>query len=386
MTERCFDRETVRTLLEASGLRDYGAYPLTLARKLEEQPCPRGVVAALNNRDTDGCTLQLLRRDPMVALRGLKALAVAAGAEEMVLVLPEFAQSLARELSPLLEAQGILLEVGLLDCRAHREDLVVHIVTAVYLADLLEGKPHRGYLVSVNGGELQELPGDTPLTRLVGEDFKALQIGYTLRGQEAKHLTLEEASPENGVLRTLGHRECVVEQARQSLLACCKQSCGKCVFCREGLTQLEQLHRDLTQGRGKGDAPEQMEELGRAMAFSCLCSMGQRGAEQVLAALARFREEYNSHLAGQCPAQACPAFTRVYIDPFACTGCGSCMTACPADAIDGISGYIHIISDYACTGCGRCLSACPVNAVVRTSGRVPKLPDRFLRAGKFHRR
>ena len=59
------------------------------------------------------------------------------------------------------------------------------------------------------------------------------------------------------------------------------------------------------------------------------------------------------------------------------------MAACPADAMDGAKGYIHVVADFLCTRCGACIPACPESAIVKTAGAAPKLPDRMMRVGRF---
>jgi ferredoxin len=49
-------------------------------------------------------------------------------------------------------------------------------------------------------------------------------------------------------------------------------------------------------------------------------------------------------------------------DSDACTGCGSCVRACPFDAIHAVSGAI-VIDEEVCMGCGVCTSRCPHDAI-----------------------
>jgi heterodisulfide reductase subunit A len=47
-----------------------------------------------------------------------------------------------------------------------------------------------------------------------------------------------------------------------------------------------------------------------------------------------------------------------------CTGCGTCLTVCPYDAIsrDEARG-LAMVSEALCTGCGTCAATCPSAAV-----------------------
>ncbi len=75
--------------------------------------------------------------------------------------------------------------------------------------------------------------------------------------------------------------------------------------------------------------------------------------------------------AASSKAAALIAQGQVEMDPFIakvdetrCTGCETCMTVCPYDAIsrDEARG-VAVISEARCTGCGTCAAACPSNAI-----------------------
>ena len=68
-----------------------------------------------------------------------------------------------------------------------------------------------------------------------------------------------------------------------------------------------------------------------------------------------------------------------YIDPEKCQACGTCARRCPAGAIDGGKGKIHIIMQDKCIKCGTCLEACPpkFGAVQKLIGKPvpPPVPE-----------
>lgn len=377
-------REEARNLVASCNLMEYGVYARPLVELLSEKAEPNCLVTALNNADTDGVLLELLRQKPRSVFDGMAIAALAAGVDKKILYLPEFCPELLEQLRPLAEQSGVCLEIGIVDCRAHENSVLCHIVTMAELSEAAAGTFVPGIWVCVNGGALEKLPGDTPLRELLDGQVKAVRTGYTMRSVDALELTLEEAGIENGVLQGLTDETCVVEYTENYLHSCRAQSCGKCVFCREGLIQLEEFHRDITQNRGKAEALALMAEVGEAMTYSTPCSMGQKSALLPLTAMQELREEYEAHVAGhRCPANSCLSFVRVYINPDICTGCGQCRDVCPVHAIDGRPGYIHMVDTIDCTKCGACLGACPEKAVVCTTGRMPLLPDRFILTGKF---
>ena len=76
----------------------------------------------------------------------------------------------------------------------------------------------------------------------------------------------------------------------------------------------------------------------------------------------------------------------MYLDPSKSQGGEKCADVSPADCIEGKSGFIHMIDEFDCTKCGKCIEACEYDAVIQTTGRVPKLPIRLTKVGKFKKR
>lgn len=369
--------------IRSLGLKEYGVYSTDLAGYIEEKQGADAVVAALNNADVDGVLLQLLE-NPERVLGGMKIAAQAVGTDRMVLHIPEYAGETAARIADAAKEAGVEIQVGIVNVRSCEHSLLCHIVTMAELWDAMSGEKTEGVYVSVNGGELKKVPETAILGELVGRDVKGVQTGYTIRGAEALNMTVGEANIENGVVNAISDTDCVVAKVDEHLLACRRQSCGKCVFCREGLLQLEAMQKDMTIGKGRLDQLDMTREIGEAMTFSTPCSMGQKSALMPLSALEAFKGEYEEHIKKhKCAANYCKAFQKVYVDPVACTGCTQCMSACAEDSIDGAAGYIHIVFDNGCTKCGRCIAACPENAIHLTTGAVPKLPPKMMRVGRF---
>jgi fumarate reductase flavoprotein subunit/NADH-quinone oxidoreductase subunit F len=128
-------------------------------------------------------------------------------------------------------------------------------------------------------------------------------------------------------------------------------------------------------------------ETGEAMREGAFCDLGKKSALTVLSALEKFQGEYESHIRNRaCPAGVCvsPSRSLFYIDPVLCDGCTDCMEACPEDCIEGKAGFIHVIEQEDCVKCGKCAEACARGAVKTAQGKLPRLPDRLTRCGRFH--
>lgn len=79
------------------------------------------------------------------------------------------------------------------------------------------------------------------------------------------------------------------------------QTCGKCVPCRDGLGQLEELINDVLDGTATEETLEQIEKLATVIKESADCAVGYDAAEMVLEGLKEFRDEYEYHVTyGRC--------------------------------------------------------------------------------------
>ena len=74
------------------------------------------------------------------------------------------------------------------------------------------------------------------------------------------------------------------------------QSCGKCVFCREGTQQISDILRSVS---GQGSTPQDLDllyEIGEAMRTGSICAVGRTAANSALSSLRLFRQEYEEHI------------------------------------------------------------------------------------------
>lgn len=379
--------------IASAGIKEYGVYAEDLAEKwnriLKNRTADLIVAAGINNSDSDKVLLGLLSDRCAQILDGIAATAYALGASEMRLLLPEDETELAESLKEAADSYGITIENTFINANAYREHGLFHIETMLAVAEVLEGTYEPGAYVSV-AGKLQKVAYGTKLTDIVDiEGAKAVEIGSCLYTASAAEEMVIDADTKlgNGAITVLGTDKCLMQEAEKRLLAARKTSCGKCTFCREGLNQIYGHITDITSGKGAKEGLAMMKEIGDAMTFSCNCSVGTVGADFVLGALEGFSSEFDAHIKKRtCPAGVCTCFTTIYIDPNLCEGCEECADVCPVDCIEGKAGHIHMIDDFDCTKCGKCIEACEYEAVIQTTGRVPKLPTRLTKCGKFKKR
>ena len=146
------------------------------------------------------------------------------------------------------------------------------------------------------------------------------------------------------------------------------------------------MQKETTEGRGKAEFLDLTKEIGEAMTYSTPCTMGQVSSKIALSAVDKFESEFTAHIKKKkCPAGVCFSEEVIYIDPKLCQGCGECADVCPKDCIEGKAKYIHMIDEFDCDQCGKCIEACDAGAIIKTSGKVPKLPNRLTKVGRFKR-
>ena len=206
------------------------------------------------------------------------------------------------------------------------------------------------------------------------ESFKAAQIGGPSGGCLTKEhfdvpldfdsLKSAGAMIGSGGLVVMNEKTCMVNVARFFLEFTKRESCGKCVPCREGTDQMLSLLTDICEGRGTMKTLETLEDLAKAVQKSSLCALGKTAPNPVLSTLKYFKDEYLAHVVEKrCPAGVCKALASYAIDPAKCKGCGMCKRACPVQAITGAVGKPHAIDPKKCIKCGSCKSTCKFGAV-----------------------
>jgi bidirectional [NiFe] hydrogenase diaphorase subunit len=87
------------------------------------------------------------------------------------------------------------------------------------------------------------------------------------------------------------------ELARYFMRFCVAESCGKCLPCRAGTVQLEQLLDRFVEKRASRADLAQLEQLCGMVKATSLCGLGQSAPNPVLSTLRFFRAEYEAALA-----------------------------------------------------------------------------------------
>jgi NADH-quinone oxidoreductase subunit F len=205
-----------------------------------------------------------------------------------------------------------------------------------------------------------------------GRRFKAVQIGGPSGGCVPARLadtpvdyeSLREvgAIMGSGGLIVLDDTACMVDIARYFLQFTQNQSCGKCTFCRIGTRRMLDILDRLCAGKGQKQDLAELERLAGQVGAGSLCGLGKTAPNPVLTTLRYFRDEYEAHLQGRCPAGKCSALIKYRVQEN-CTGCTICSQHCPVDAIPMTPYQRHEINLDLCTRCDSCRQVCPEKAI-----------------------
>jgi len=177
----------------------------------------------------------------------------------------------------------------------------------------------------------------------------------------------------SGGMVVMDETSCMVNMAHYFLKFSADESCGKCVPCREGLRQMIYIYERIMEGKGREEDLTLLADLSLLLKEASLCALGTTAPNIVLTTLKYFKEEYEAHIYYNiCPAKVCIPLISYVIDEDKCAGCGSCVKACPVNAITGENKKPHIIDSEICIKCGSCIEACPekYSAVEKKTGLV----------------
>jgi NADH-quinone oxidoreductase subunit F len=237
----------------------------------------------------------------------------------------------------------------------------------------LAGKIRRGGLIEVPmGTTIREIVEEIGGGAMPGHRFKAVQIGGPSGGCVPARLadtpvdydSLREigAIMGSGGLVVLDDADCMVDIARYFLQFTQDQSCGKCTFCRIGTKRMLDILERLCAGKGQRQHLEELEVLAGQVSQGSLCGLGKTAPNPVLTTLRYFRDEYEAHLQGRCPAAKCRSLIKYRVTND-CTGCTLCAQNCPVDAIPMTPYQRHEINQELCTKCDSCRQVCPSQAI-----------------------
>jgi NADH-quinone oxidoreductase subunit F len=209
---------------------------------------------------------------------------------------------------------------------------------------------------------------------LNGKEFKAVQIGGPSGGCLTKEhldlpidyesLTGAGAIMGSGGLVVMDEDTCMVDVSKFFLEFTQRESCGKCVPCREGTKQMLLMLQKICDGEGTLEDLDKLEKLAYVVKETSLCGLGQTAPNPVITTIRYFRDEYLAHIEEKrCPAKVCPKLIKYVVDPEKCRKCGLCARNCPVNCISGDRQTPYFIDQEKCIKCGTCIQVCPFGAI-----------------------
>ncbi len=207
-----------------------------------------------------------------------------------------------------------------------------------------------------NGLKLKAVQIGGPSGACLPEEFFDLPLDYdTLRSIDAM--------VGSGGIVAITEDRCMVEVARFFLDFTRRESCGKCVPCREGTMQAYRILEKFTQGKATQTDLENLDVLAKVIKTASLCGLGKTAPNPILSTLKYFKGEYLAHIEGSCPSGMCSAFQKYVIRPELCKSCSLCARSCPQGAITGERGKPYVIDQEKCVKCGICVTKCKFKAI-----------------------
>jgi bidirectional [NiFe] hydrogenase diaphorase subunit len=166
------------------------------------------------------------------------------------------------------------------------------------------------------GMTLREIIYDIGGGIIDGRPFKAVQTGGPSGGCiPAEHLDIPVSYESlielgsfmgSGGMIVMDDTSCMVDVAKYFMDFCRDESCGKCVPCRVGTTQLWMLLDLITRGQATMADLAQLERLAGIVRRMSLCGLGQGAPNPIFSTLRYFRDEYLAHIVDRvCPAGVC---------------------------------------------------------------------------------
>src|ERR1700690_1782143 len=126
----------------------------------------------------------------------------------------------------------------------------------------------------------------------------------------------------SGGMIVMDDSSCMVDVAKYFMEFCMSESCGKCIPCRVGTYQVNELLGRITRFEATEKDIAMIDDLCDLMKNTSLCGLGQSAPNPVLSTLRYFADEYKAHIEkGHCPAGVCgnhqeqPVETRLAASP-----------------------------------------------------------------------
>jgi NADH-quinone oxidoreductase subunit F len=209
------------------------------------------------------------------------------------------------------------------------------------------------------------------------DDFKGMYFGHPMGLFVGEKDLDKEIEIKADYIFFFNEKDCILDRLKNIAERYTKESCGRCVFGFEGVTQINMILSDISLKKGKSSDISLLLDLCSEMRNQVLCEVDLSLATSVISAFECFKEEIEEHITKKsCKAGYCSKFVTYHILADKCIGCTECLEVCEDDAISGKKKFIHVIDQDECSQCGECIKVCEEEAIVKAGAIKPRCPSK----------
>lgn len=167
-------------------------------------------------------------------------------------------------------------------------------ITNKYTVEVPFGTTLRTLVEDIGGGaaggkEIKVVQFGGPTGSFFAGDSLDTPISY-------EAMEAAEAIIGSGTIEVLSNDRCAVEIARDAMVYLQEESCGKCVFCREGTYQMVDILSDISDNKGKQEDLDLINEIAEGMKTGSICSLGKTAPAPALSSIKLFPGDYDAHI------------------------------------------------------------------------------------------
>lgn len=168
---------------------------------------------------------------------------------------------------------------------------------------------------------LYEVPLGTKLKHVIyemagglpeGKQIKAVQVGSPFGNFIPRDRLDISLDPEtlremdsmigSAVIVVLDQETCLVDTLLHILSFLVDESCGKCVPCREGLFQMQEIMKGIYAGHAGREELAKLSDLSEMIKGFALCGLGAGAPSPILNGIKDFEKDFKAHMStGKCP-------------------------------------------------------------------------------------
>ncbi|RUM47516.1 MAG: NADH-quinone oxidoreductase subunit F [Hydrogenothermus sp.] len=108
-----------------------------------------------------------------------------------------------------------------------------------------------------------------------------------------------------GTTIVLNEEDCIIDSLIVIANFFHHESCGKCTPCRIGTYEQYNIIKKFQEGTATEEDIKLLQHLGKNIPIGSICGLGYSAPNAIMDALRKFRDEFEAHIKGECPAGVC---------------------------------------------------------------------------------